>query len=256
MNRVGVTGAWGYVERNFYPDSNRTPVAAPLPRSFRSPRAAAIEFAGGNEFVEVAGVRMASTRQGFLRVDYRGVRALGGPALQTRAAAGCSARCSLSLAGARTAASAAATRSSTTPSNPFQGWSRDFNVGTTLQPSGRLSQTHRLSARRIRPCRHARARLHARHRQHAHDVSVHARVRASRHRAVRQLTPARAHRLPRVVRAAARARSSTPGTGRCSSSATSSTANGCPESGNIAPRSAGCSSRRRTCTGSDARARP
>ena len=33
------------------------------------------------------------------------------------------------------------------PVNPFQGWSRDFNVGTTLQPSGRLSQT--LSYQRV-----------------------------------------------------------------------------------------------------------
>ena len=39
MNRVGVTGAWGYVERNFYPDNTKHPCAAPRHVLRRSRRA-------------------------------------------------------------------------------------------------------------------------------------------------------------------------------------------------------------------------
>ena len=99
MNRVGVTGAWGYVERNFYPDNNRL---SWLHRFlfFSFTQGGHDHFAGGNEFVEVAGVRMFFTRQGFLQRRLPGwVRTLGGPALQARAAAPASGRCSCSLAG-------------------------------------------------------------------------------------------------------------------------------------------------------------
>ena len=147
MNRVGVTGAWAYVERNLYPDTNRLPWLHRF-LFFSFTQGGHDHFAGGNEFVEVAGVRMFFTRQGFLNVDYqagfehwagerfkRGRPRLHGEVQLFRW---------LALERRVWRRPGAVLYD---PVNPFQGWSRDFNVGTTLQPSGRLSQT--LSYQRV-----------------------------------------------------------------------------------------------------------
>lgn len=68
MNRVGVTGAWGYTEYNLYPDNSKYPWLRRV-TLFSFSQGGRDQFAGGNEFIEVAGTRINFSRQGFLRVD-------------------------------------------------------------------------------------------------------------------------------------------------------------------------------------------
>ena len=68
MNRVGITGAWGYAEYNLYPDNTKYPWLRRI-TLFSFSQGGSDEFAGGNEFIEVAGTRINFSRQGFLRVD-------------------------------------------------------------------------------------------------------------------------------------------------------------------------------------------
>ena len=98
INRVGITSGWGYAEYNFYPPKTKD-VAAARSRRSRSRRAAAIDNAGGNELLQVTGVRHAVQPAGHLPVrSVRRLRGLGRAAIRPRATGGCSAACS-SIAG-------------------------------------------------------------------------------------------------------------------------------------------------------------
>jgi hypothetical protein len=139
MNRVGVTGVWGYAEYNFYPDNSKHPWLRRI-TLFSFSQGGRDQFAGGNEFIEVAGTRINFSRQGFLRVDrswgfehWAGQRFTRGRprvfgevqlfhwlALDGRLSTGYSVFYD--------------------PTTPFQGRSVDYSAGMTLQPSGRFAQ--------------------------------------------------------------------------------------------------------------------
>ena len=139
INRVGITSAWAFIERNFYPDKTRYPwLLRVTPFSFS--QAGHDEMAGGNDMLEVAGVRFSFTRQGFLRVDRswgfetwaaqrfgRGTtRTFGNVQLYRW----------LKLEGRYIFGRAVFYD----PLSPFAGRSRAWELGLTFQPSGRLSQ--------------------------------------------------------------------------------------------------------------------
>jgi hypothetical protein len=139
MNRVGVTGAWGYTEYNFYPDNTRHPWLRRV-TLFSFSQGGRDEFAGGREFVQVAGTRINFSRQGFLRVDriwgfehWAGQRFTRG---RPRAFGNVQLFHWLALDAGLSAGHAVFYDSTA----PFQGRSFDYNAGMTLQPSGRLAQ--------------------------------------------------------------------------------------------------------------------
>jgi hypothetical protein len=69
INRVGITSGWGYAEVNFYPDQDKYPwVHRISPFSFT--QGGRDRNAGGNELLQLLGVRLNFTRQGFIRLDY------------------------------------------------------------------------------------------------------------------------------------------------------------------------------------------
>lgn len=139
INRVGITSGWGYAEYNFYPDKSRYPwLRRVSPFSFT--QGGRDRNAGGRDLIQVSGVRLSFTRQGFLRFDRidgfepwagrqfdRGNwRARGDVQLFRWLSLNAQHRFGLAVF--------------YDPDQPFQGQSRDSNVGVTLQPSGRLSQ--------------------------------------------------------------------------------------------------------------------
>ena len=142
MNRVGVTGVWGYLERNFYPDNKKHPWLRRF-TIFTFTQGGRDEFAGGNEFLALAGIRMAMTRQGNLRIDqmvghehWAGRRFKRG---RPRVSGNMQVFRWLNV-------DAFFGRGHSIfydAENPFQGRSVDFSGGVTVQPSGRLSQSIR-----------------------------------------------------------------------------------------------------------------
>jgi hypothetical protein len=146
INRVGITSAWGFGEYNFYPDKKRYPWLRRIsPFSFT--QGGRDRNAGGNELLQVTGLRLTFTRQGFVRVDRfdgfetwvsrrfdRGNWRLQGTVQLYRW---------LSFDGQLLTGAAVFYD----PQDPFQGRVRDSRVGVTLQPSGRLSQA--LTYRRV-----------------------------------------------------------------------------------------------------------
>ena len=139
IQRTGITGGWVFVDRSFYPDRDKYPWLR---------RVSLISFtqggrdrpAGGNDFIEVAGMRFNFTRQGFLRVDRRfgfehwqgrrfergGYRGFGNVQLFRWLETGAHFFVGPSVFFAST--------------DPFQGRFRDVGINATLQPSGRFSQ--------------------------------------------------------------------------------------------------------------------
>jgi hypothetical protein len=139
MNRVGVTGAWGYVERNFYPDEDRYPWLRRV-TFFGFTQGGSDEFAGGSEFLEVGGVRLSFSRQGFLRVDqmwgwehWAGQRFKRG---RPRAFGNVQLFRWLALDGFIGGGRAVFYH----PTDPFQGRTYEYNAGGTFQPTGRFAQ--------------------------------------------------------------------------------------------------------------------
>jgi hypothetical protein len=139
MNRVGVTGAWGYAEYNLYPDNTKYPWLRRI-TLFAFSQGGSDQFAGGNEFIEVAGTRINFSRQGFLRVDgLWGFEHCAGQRFKRgrpRAFGNVQLFRWLALDGGFSAGHAVFYD----PTAPFQGRSIDYNAGMTLQPSGRLAQ--------------------------------------------------------------------------------------------------------------------
>jgi hypothetical protein len=142
MNRVGVTGGWAFLERNFYPDNTRHPWLRRF-TVFNFTQGGRDEFAGGNEFLTLVGIRMAMTRQGNLRIDHMvGHEHWAGQRFKRGRP-----RISGNMQVFRwlnvDAFFARGHAIFYDPAVPFQGRSTDFNGGITLQPSGRLSQSIR-----------------------------------------------------------------------------------------------------------------
>ena len=68
INRVGITSGWGYAEYSFYPDKTKYPWLRKIsPFSFT--QGARDRNAKGNDLVQVSGIRLYFTRQGFFRFD-------------------------------------------------------------------------------------------------------------------------------------------------------------------------------------------
>jgi hypothetical protein len=147
INRVGITSGWGYAEYSFYPDKNKYPwLRRVSPFSFT--QGGRDRNAGGNDLIQVSGIRLRFTRQGFFRFDRldgyepwaghqfdRGSwRLQGDVQLYRWLAVNAQHRFGLAVF--------------YDPDQPFQGRSHDSSVGVTLQPSGRFSQAltyHRVS---------------------------------------------------------------------------------------------------------------
>jgi hypothetical protein len=140
INRVGITSGWGFIDRSFYPDKTKYPWIRRV--GFLSFTQGGSDFvAGGNDFLEVVGMRFNFTRQGFLRVDrtfgfehWRGepfdrgrLRAFGNVQLYRWLYLEGNVSGGLSVF--------------YDPVDPFQGRSRVFNGGVRLQPNGRLQQS-------------------------------------------------------------------------------------------------------------------
>jgi len=67
-NRVGFTQAWTYVDLNFYPDKDRHPWLRRI-QPFTFTQGGRDRMAGGDDLLNVSGVRVYFTRQGFFRID-------------------------------------------------------------------------------------------------------------------------------------------------------------------------------------------
>jgi Domain of unknown function (DUF5916) len=140
LNRVNFTELSTYAAISFYPDEQRF---AWLPRVevFSFVQGGEDRNAGGGELVAISGMRLHTTRQGFLGVEYAGgfehwqgrrfdrgrPNAYGFIQLFRW----------LALNGNYSEGDAVYYDSP----DPFQGFSRETGFGTTVQPSGRLSQS-------------------------------------------------------------------------------------------------------------------
>jgi hypothetical protein len=139
INRVGITSGWGYAEYSFYPDKEKHPWLRRIsPFSFT--QGGRDRIAGGNELLQVSGVRLRFTRQGFLRVDrFDGFETWAARQFDRgnwRTQASVQLYRWVSLDGQFLTGKSVFYD----PLEPFQGRTRDTRIGMTLQPSGRLSQ--------------------------------------------------------------------------------------------------------------------
>lgn len=139
INRVGLTSGWTFVQRNFYPDKTRFPwIRRISPLTFV--QGGRDRIAGGTELHVLPGVRFNFTRQGFLRVD----RSFGHEHWQAtrfergrwRAFGEVQLFRWIFLNGEVSAGKAVYYDLA----EPFQGRSREFELGFTWQPNGQLSQ--------------------------------------------------------------------------------------------------------------------
>jgi uncharacterized protein DUF5916/cellulose/xylan binding protein with CBM9 domain len=146
INRVGITSGWGYAEYSIYPDKTKYPWLRRI-SPFTFTQGGRDRNADGNDLIQVSGVRLRFTRQGFFRFDrIDGFEPWAGQRFERsswRAQGEVQLYRWLSLDAQHRFGSAVFYD----PDEPFQGRSRDSNIGMTLQPSGRLSQA--LSYRRI-----------------------------------------------------------------------------------------------------------
>jgi len=140
ISRVGITSGWAYVERSFYPDKSRYPwIRRVALLSFT--QGGRDRLAGGEDLLEVAGVRFNFSRQGFLRVDrsfgfepWQGQRFTRG---RIRGFGNVQLFRWLFIDGSASAGHAVFYD----PVDPFPGESLELRGGVTLQPNGRLSQS-------------------------------------------------------------------------------------------------------------------
>ena len=138
INRVGITSAWGYAEYNFYPPKTKGWLLKLAPFSFT--QGGHDENAGGNELLQVTGVRMQFSRQGNFRFDrFDGFEAWAGQRFDRarwRMFGGVQLYRWLNLEGQYFFGDGVFYD----PVDPYLGRSYDGGFGVTLQPSGRLSQ--------------------------------------------------------------------------------------------------------------------
>ena len=145
INRVGITSGWGYAEYSFYPTRTKPWLLRISPFSFT--QGGRDRNAGGNELLQVTGVRFRFSRQGFVRIDrFDGFERWAGQSFDRgnwRYQGNVQLYRWLSLDGQYFTGNAVYYDEI----DPFQGLNRDSRIGFTLQPSGRFSQA--LSYRRI-----------------------------------------------------------------------------------------------------------
>jgi hypothetical protein len=146
INRVGLTSGSLFAEYSFYPDRKRYPWLLRI-QPFSFTQGGRDRLAGGNELLEVFGVRLRFTRQGFLRLDrFEGFETWAGQRFDRgrwRVIGEVQLYRWLSLEGDYHDADAVFYD----PDNPFQGHLREGRFEATLQPNGRLS--HALTYRRV-----------------------------------------------------------------------------------------------------------
>jgi hypothetical protein len=140
INRVGITSGWGYGEYSFYPDKGKYPwLRRVSPFSFT--QGGRDRIAGGDELLQVSGIRLRFTRQGFVRLDrFDGFEVWAARRFDRgnwRAQGNVQLYRWISLDGQLMTGKSVFYD----PTTPFQGHTRDTNIGVTLQPSGRLSQS-------------------------------------------------------------------------------------------------------------------
>jgi hypothetical protein len=146
INRVGFTSGWGYAEYSLYPDKNKYPwLRRVSPFSFT--QGGRDRNAQGNDLLQVSGIRLRFTRQGFFRFDRQdGYEPWAGQQFDRGAW-----RVQGQVQFFRWLSMDAQHRFGKAvyydAEQPFQGRSDDSSVGMTLQPSGRFSQA--LSYRRV-----------------------------------------------------------------------------------------------------------
>jgi hypothetical protein len=145
INRVGITGGWGFAEYNFYP--TKTKAWMPRISGFSFTQGGRDRNAGGNELLQVTGVRARFSRQGSVRFDrFDGFEVWAGRQFDRarwRMMGGVQLYRWLNVDGQYFFGDAVYYDAV----DPFQGESYDARVGFTLQPSGRLSQA--FSYRRV-----------------------------------------------------------------------------------------------------------
>jgi hypothetical protein len=138
INRVGITGGWGFAEFNFYPPKTKKWLLRMSPFSFT--QGGHDENAGGNELLQVTGMRFSFSRQGFFRFDrFDGFETWAGQRFD-RARWRFMGNVQLYRWLSADTQSSFGDAVFYDPDDPFQGKSDDIRVGVTLQPSGRLSQ--------------------------------------------------------------------------------------------------------------------
>jgi hypothetical protein len=139
INRVGITGGWGFVEYNFYPKKTKDWLLRISPFSFT--QGGHDENAGGNEFLQVTGMRFSFSRQGFFRFDrFDGFETWAGQRFD-RARWRSMGNVQLYRWLSADMQSSFGDAVFYDSVDPFQGYSKDIRVGIGLQPSGRFSQS-------------------------------------------------------------------------------------------------------------------
>lgn len=139
INRVGISSAWAYVDRNLYPTGRWTWLRRVTPFSFL--QGGRDRVAGGRDLISVSGARFNFTRQGFLRVDrswgyepWAGERFARG---RWRSWGNVQLTRWINLNGRYETGRAVYYDAVA----PFGGESQRTNAGFTVQPSGRIAQT-------------------------------------------------------------------------------------------------------------------
>jgi hypothetical protein len=138
INRVGFTSGWGFAEYSFYPERTKKWLLRVSPFSFT--QGGPDRNTGGNDLLQVTGIRLRFTRQGYFRLDrFDGYEAWAHQQFDRgnwRTQGNVQLFRWLSLDGQHMVGKAVYYDDD----NPFQGEINDMRVGMTLQPSGRLSQ--------------------------------------------------------------------------------------------------------------------
>ncbi len=138
VNRVGLTSGWGYVDYNVYPDKTRHPWIRRI-SPFAFVQVGHDRVQRGDEYVVVTGGRFSFSRQGFVRVDkIFGREPWQGREYDTdRVRLQAQAQIFRWFRPFGNVNVGRATYYDTT--EPFQGRSRNWTIGATLQPNGRLT---------------------------------------------------------------------------------------------------------------------
>jgi hypothetical protein len=138
INRVGFTSGWGYAEYNVYPERTKTWLLRVSPFSFT--QGGPDRNTGGDDLLQVTGIRLRFSRQGFFRFDrFDGYEAWAHRQFDRgnwRTQGEVQLYRWLSLNGQHMTGKAVYYDDA----DPFQGEVNDLRIGMTLQPSGRLSQ--------------------------------------------------------------------------------------------------------------------
>ena len=150
LNRVGFTCGWIYGDLNFYPEQGRYPWIRRV-SSFTFLQGGRDRINDGNEYIDVAGVRLSFTRQGFFRLDqHLRPRGMAGPAVRKRPHAHVRPRCSCS-AGCDLRHAQLGRRDVLRRGRSVSGKvARHAPWAPLFQPNGRFTRGPRVHAHRLR----------------------------------------------------------------------------------------------------------